>query len=198
MEPSLTLQLILQHLSVSLIPWLIIMVIGGGLGYGFSFLIHRWLYDHKWLLNILVFLPWRSVIIWIALVAIHSPLMIWQFGLGPISASVAIGIALCVFIIPSITVILLQSLYPPSSLGKIMSIARTSAILSIALVVLLDTGMGYYILRVSSSLGFQKIILAYLVVGAMMLGIDLVLGFIQIAVLSSQSRSVSFDLSRPL
>ena len=36
METDLSLSMILQHLEVSLIPWLIVMVVGGGLGYFFA------------------------------------------------------------------------------------------------------------------------------------------------------------------
>ena len=46
METDLSLSMILQHLEVSLIPWLIVMVVGGGLGYFFAILLRKWFQDH--------------------------------------------------------------------------------------------------------------------------------------------------------
>jgi len=73
-----------------------------------------------------------------------------------------------------------------------MSVARTSAVLSIALVVILSTtGMGYYIHEVSDALDIQRMSIAYGVVAAMLLGVDLVFGLIQLALWSAQSRNAS-------
>ena len=181
METDLTLSMILQHLEVSLIPWLIVMVVGGGLGYFFAILFRKWFQDHQRVLNLLVLLPWRSVAIWIALVVIYSPLMVWQFGLGTIAGSVAVGVALSSLMIPWITTTLVRSWVPLSTIGKILSIVRLSAILSIALPVFLNIGMGYFISRGSFDLEIQKMTLGYEVVGAMLLGTDIVLGIIQFA-----------------
>jgi hypothetical protein len=181
METDLSLSMILQHLEVSLIPWLIVMVVGGGLGYFFAILFRKWFQDHQRVLNLLVLLPWRSVAIWIALVVIYSPLMVWQFGLGTIAGSVAVGVALSSLMIPWITTTLVRSWYPLSTIGKILSIVRLSAILSIALPVFLNIGMGYFISRGSFDLEIQKMTLGYEVVGAMLLGTDIVLGIIQFA-----------------
>lgn len=181
METDLSLSMILQHLEVSLIPWLIVMVVGGGLGYFFAILFRKWFQDHQRVLNLLVLLPWRSVAIWIALVVIYSPLMVWQFGLGTIAGSVAVGVALSSLMIPWITTTLVRSWVPLSTIGKILSIVRLSAILSIALPVFLNIGMGYFISRGSFDLEIQKMTLGYEVVGAMLLGTDIVLGIIQFA-----------------
>ena len=181
METDLTLSMILQHLEVSLIPWLIVMVVAGGLGYVFAILLRKWFQGHQRVLNLLVLLPWRSVAIWIALVVIYSPLMVWQFGLGTIAGSVAVGVALSSLIIPWITTTLVRSWVPLSTIGKILSIVRLSAILSIALPVFLNIGMGYFISRGSFDLEIQKMTLGYEVVGAMLLGTDIVLGIIQFA-----------------
>jgi len=181
METDLTLSMILQHLEVSLIPWLIVMVVGGGLGYFFAILFRKWFQDHQRVLNLLVLLPWRSVAIWIALVVIYSPLMVWQFGLGTIAGSVAVGVALSSLMIPWITTTLVRSWVPLSTIGKILSIVRLSAILSIALPVFLNIGMGYFISQGSFDLEIQKMTLGYEVVGAMLLGTDIVLGIIQFA-----------------
>ena len=181
METDLTLSMILQHLEVSLIPWLIVMVVAGGLGYVFAILLRKWFQGHQRVLNLLVLLPWRSVAIWIALVVIYSPLMVWQFGLGTIAGSVAVGVALSSLMIPWITTTLVRSWVPLSTIGKILSIVRLSAILSIALPVFLNIGMGYFISRGSFDLEIQKMTLGYEVVGAMLLGTDIVLGIIQFA-----------------
>lgn len=183
MEPELTLQLILQHLIVSLVPWSVAMLVAGGLGYAFASSIRRWGSSHTARIRFLEFLPWRSVSVWIALINIYSPLSVWQLGIGVISAGVAIGVTLSLFIIVWTTFTLLQTWYPNTILEKILSIARLSAITSIALAVFLSAGMGYYISQVTSANDVQKMFLGYAVVGAMMLGVDILFGLVEHVIL---------------
>ena len=176
---ELTLPLFLSTLLVSLIPWLIVILVSGGLGYPFAILLRRWFQSHPWGLNYLVLLPWRSVAAWIALVVIQTPLIIWQFGLGQISTGIAVGIALSVLILPWMTSTIIRSWYPLSLLPKVLSIFRMSAILSIVLSVLLYAGVGYFLYHASWNSDFHKMITAYQVVGALLLGLDLLFGLIQ-------------------
>lgn len=179
METDLTLSRILAHLGLSLVPWLIVMLAGGGIGYLLAILFRRWFQGHPRAFDLMVFLPWRSIAVLIALVAINTPFTIWNFGLDPLSTSVTIGVALSVLFVPWITSIFLYSEYPISTRRKVLSLVRTFTILSIVLPVFLQAGVGYFIYQVSFNLDTPNMILGYEVVGAMMLGVDLIVGLVQ-------------------
>ncbi len=192
MEPNLSVPLVLQHLYISLIPWLVVMILGGGFGYGFASLLRKWLEGRQSWLNSLSLLPWRSLVTWTAIVVIDSPLMVWKFGLGTPSGSITVGIALGMFIVPWVTYTLLRSWFPLNTPGKLLVIARVAAILSIALQVFLNTGMGYFIAQASYALDLPKMSLGYTVVGVMLFGVDLLFGMIQFAVFSWEASHKSF------
>ena len=188
METNLTFPLILEHLGVSLIPWLIVMPAGGGFGYLLAVLFLRWFKGRQRAFDLMALLPWRSIAIFIALVVINTPFMVWKFGIGLLAPSLSIGVALFVLFVPFIAHTLLNSWHPISAREKVVSIVRTFAILSLALSVFLQTtGMGYLIYRVSSELDFPKLILGYEVIGVMLLGADLIIGLIQYALTHSRT-----------
>jgi hypothetical protein len=174
-ETDLTGSRILVHLGISLVPWLIVMLAGGGLGYLVATLLRRWFQGHPRALDRMVLLPWRSIAILIALVMVNTPLMMWYFGLGTLSASIATGVALSVLFVPWMTSAFLHLWYPASPFRKIGSIVRTSAILAIVLPVFLQMGVGYFIYQTS---GTPEMTLGYEVVGAMMVGVDLISGIL--------------------
>lgn len=178
METNLTVALILAHLGASFVPWIIVMLAGGGLGYLLATLLRRWFQGHPRALDLMVLLPWRSIAMWIALVMIDTPWMIWVFGLGTRSTIIAIGMALAALFVPWMTSAFLHGWYPASPLRQIGSVVRTSAILAIVLPVFLQAGMGYFIDRVSFDLDTSKMILGYEVLGMMMVGVDLIGGIL--------------------
>jgi hypothetical protein len=178
-ETDLTVSLILVHLGISLVPWIIVMLAGGGLAYLLATLLRRWFQGHPRALELMVLLPWRSIASLIALVMINTSLMMWYFGFGTLSASVSTGVALSVLFVPWITSAFLHSWYPTSLFRKIGSIVRTFAILAIVLPVFLQMGMGHFIYQASYDPDMDsKIILGYEVVGALMVGVDLIGGIL--------------------
>jgi hypothetical protein len=175
-ETNLTISHILTHLGSSFVPWLVVMTAGGGLGYLFAALLHRWFQGHPRALEFSVLLPWRSIAILIALVMVNTPLMMWYFGLGTGSTIIAIGTALSALFIPWMTSAFLHLWYPDASpFRKIGSIVRTFAILAIVFPVFLQIGVGYFIYQIS---GTPEMILGYGVVGALMVGVDLIGGIL--------------------
>ncbi len=191
-ELTLTLPIVLQHLQVALIPWLIVMLAGGGLSYLLSRPLRSWVNDHPRAPRFLTLIPWRSATIWSALVVIQSPWVIFSFGLGTFSASLSLGIALGLLIIPWLLAASLRSWYRTGTYEKgfsnpnaiewesLLNIVRLSAILSIVLVVFLQAGMGYFIWRSSSTNDFSKMFQGYEVVGLMMVVVDFIFGVIHL------------------
>lgn len=182
METNLTGLNILEYVGVSLIPWVIALIIGGGLGYLFAILFRGWFKRHPRVINLIMLLPWRSITIFICLVIAHSPFLVWNFGIGSLTAGIGIGMALFVLFVPWVTHTYLNSWYPANMRVKFISLVRTFTILSLAIPVLFQTaGMGYLINKAISVLDVPSVRLGYSVVGVMMLGADLIFGLIQFA-----------------
>jgi hypothetical protein len=184
METNLTLEMILEQLEVSLIPWLIVTVLSLGLGYGLAALLRHWFLGRPRTSHWLELLPWRSVAIWIALIAVNTPITMIQFGLGSVTGGiVGVGVALGSFMIPWVTAEFLHAWFPLSTREKIFSVVRMAAILSMVFPVFLIFGMGFFIYVSNEDVGFpQKMILAYEVLGAMLLATEIVLGIVQFAI----------------
>ena len=204
-ELTLTLPMVLQHLQVALIPWFIVILMGGGLNYQLSGPLRSWVNHHPRATRFLTLIPWRSATIWAALVVIQSPWFTFSFGLGTFSASISLGIALGLLILPWLVSASLHSSNQASTYEKgfsnpkaiqresLLNMVRLSAILSIVLVVFLQAGMGYFIWRSSAANDFAKMIQGYEVVGLMMLVVDFIFGVIH---LSFSPRSIALNSYR--
>ena len=182
MDFDLTLQMVFYHLEICLLAALIAIIVGGGLGYLLSFLLRDWVRRLPGFWNVLVIFPWRSISTWIALVLSRSGLMIIQFGLGFPADAFTIGGVLLVFVIPWVVQTKLGSYFPLNGLGKMVSFGRTLVILSIALEVMIHFGLGNFMDQAYGQLDYQKINQGYAVLGIMMVGLDLLLGFGQVMV----------------
>jgi hypothetical protein len=180
MQTNLTWFIFLQHLGVSLIPWLIVLLVGGGLGYLLATLFHRWFKHHPGAEEIMVLFPWRSLAIFAAFAVIHSSLMAWNFGLPTLVTSNSIAVELFVLFVPWVTYTFLNSWHPAGTRSQVFSLIRTFTVLSLVLPVFLQTaGLGYYIYMAAYWFNVPHVTLGYEVVGAMMFGADLIIGLIQ-------------------
>lgn len=180
METDLSLEMTLYHLGISLFATVIAIILGFGLGYLFTFLLRNGVQRSPGLRNVLVIFPWRSISTWIALIIARSGLMVFEFGLGFPSDVISIAGILVVFIIPWMVQVKLSAYFPLSELGKMISFSRTLAVLAVAVEVLIQFGLGNFLDNAASQLDIPKINQVYAVLGIMMVGLDLLLGFVQI------------------
>ena len=188
MDANLTLSLIWEHLGVSLIPWLIFMLVGGGLGYLFATLFRHWFQGHPRSFHLIVLLPWRSIVILTTLVVVNTPLMIWNFGLGTLSASLAIGVALRV---------LIHSLdYEYTPLFMASHQYAWKGIFGCSNIHYSFSGLSclsanwsgiFHLPGILCARSLSKMTLGYEMVGAMLLGTDLLIGVIQYTLAHSRT-----------
>ncbi len=171
-------QIVLYHLASTFIPWLIMMILGGTLGYLLAFFLRKWIHRSLRLLLSLTFFPWRSIASSSALVAISSPLVIITFGLGSLSTLITVGVTLLVFIVPITAQVFLFTSYPLSQSQRLFSFARTLAVLATALPVLFHMGIGNPIDWALSSNNEQQAYEYYGITCGMMLLLDILLGTI--------------------
>jgi ABC-type nitrate/sulfonate/bicarbonate transport system permease component len=180
METDLTLEMALYHLGISLFATLIAIVLGFGLGYLLTLLLRHWVQRSPGFRNVLVIFPWRAISTWIALIFASSGLMIFEFGLGFPADVISIAGILVVFTIPWMVQAKLSAYFPLSGLGKMISFGRTLAILAVAIEVLIHFGLGNFLDNAARTLDTLKINQGFAVIGIMMLGLDLLIGFGQI------------------
>jgi len=182
MEPTLNFTNILYHLVISLLPWIIAMIAGGGLGYIIALLIKRLTDNHPGSQPLLILFPWRAILAWVALVAISSPILVFQFGLGLNYQIATNSIVLSMMFIPWAAHYFLHVQIPSTRSESVLSIARTMAVLSIVITSILDFGLGFYLRDVSSLGDVQQMNIVFGIEGAILLGIDILLGFFQLLV----------------
>jgi hypothetical protein len=187
MEPTLSFVDVLEHLEISLIPWIAALIIGGGLGYLIAILIRRAVQRFPRIRTFLILFPWRSVIAWIALVAISSPVLLIKYGLGPRSQIATNVTVLFLIVFPWSIQTFLGSWFPSAGGEKAFSIARTLGVLSLTITTILRFGIGIYIER-GASLGDLTIMSrGFGIVGVLLLVLDILLGLIQLVVLRNSS-----------
>ncbi len=182
MVPTLNFTNILYHLVISLLPWIIAMIAGIGLGYLIAFLIKRFPGNHPGSQPLLILFPWRAILTWVALVVISSPIILIQFGLNLSYQIATNSIVLSMMVIPWAAHYFLHAQIPSTRSESVLSIARTVAVLSIVTTSILDFGIGFYLRYVSSLGDVQQMNIVFGVEGAMLLGIDILLGFFQLLV----------------
>jgi ABC-type proline/glycine betaine transport system permease subunit len=179
MNGDLTWQLAVYHFGISLFGWLLAILVGGMVGALLSSLLRGWVARFRWFPTYLAVFPWRAMTALFALVLSRSGWMSWQFGLGfPVDA-LTIAVLLAIFLIPSVMQTGLRAAYPLSPFTKLVSYARTMAVLAIALPVFLNHGLGNFIERAYALNDGQSVLQGYLMVGLMMLAVDCIFGFAQ-------------------
>ncbi|MGD8998694.1 MAG: hypothetical protein PVH80_11355, partial [Anaerolineae bacterium] len=119
-----------QHLLVSLLPWLVAVVIAGGLGTVWA-LAARSVFSRfpAWRRTSLL-LPWRTVAVSLPML---SPFVGTRVGLGPLAAGIAVGLFVFLFALPLTAVVRLEQGYASPPLVRFIAGIRTLAAASVAL-----------------------------------------------------------------
>lgn len=119
---------LLQHLWLTLAPWLIGMVLGGGLGHLISLFLRRFFGTSLSLRTWFTIIPWRTGVAFILLTAIYSPYLIRYFGLGFTTALLKLGIVSFIlsFTLTIYSFLILQE--TPTIFLRLVSISRTMAV----------------------------------------------------------------------
>jgi hypothetical protein len=118
------------QLLLSLIPWLVGLVVGGGFGYFFARWLRPLIAKRVGLRRGLMWIPWRSVIVVLPYLAFFAPI---YFGLGLIAGSFIVGIYVFILSIPFTAVTFLNHWFPLPLRNRVISLARMIAVGAISI-----------------------------------------------------------------
>lgn len=172
-----------EHLLISLVPWLVGVVIGGGLGYACALAARSLFSRFPALRRGSTLLPWRTVAVTLPLL---SPLVVIAVGLGPTAGAIIVGLFVFVFALPFTVVTLLEQWYLASLVVRLIARARTLATASVAVAAIgppMAGGGGAGVLIFQQGmrlLDYPQMLRGFSVVVIVALVADLVLGALQL------------------
>ena len=174
----------LDHLLISLVPWLAGMVVGGGLGYACALVARSLFSTLPGLRRASMLLPWRTVAVTLALVALVSPIIVVRVGLGRVAGMISVGIFVFVFALPFTIGTLLEHWYPSPLVVRLITGARTLATASVAVAIAGrltgSGGAGALIFQGMRLLDYPQMLRGFLLVVLLALVIDVLLGALQL------------------
>jgi ABC-type nitrate/sulfonate/bicarbonate transport system permease component len=133
------LKTILEHILLTLVPWLVGMVIGGGLGVVVA-LIARFLFSTvpalRWLSMVV---PWRTVLTGL-LVVVWSPMIVVWLGIGPLAGGVMVGLVVLLLATAFTGYVLVEHWHPTPVMVQLIALARNLGVLCSMIVV----GAGFF------------------------------------------------------
>lgn len=173
-----------EHLLISLVPWLAGVVVGGGLGYACALVARSLFSTRPGLRRASMLLPWRTVVVTLALAAL-SPLVPILVGLGTLGAATMVALFVLVLALPFTVVTLLEHWYPSPLAVRLIAGSRILATASVGVaafapMVRTGGGLGAVIYKATRLLDYPQVLRAYLIVVALALIIDVVLGALQL------------------
>lgn len=177
---------IVQYLLISGIPWLIGVLVGGGLGLLCARGMRALWIARPALRYPLVLLPWRTLVMGF-LMATWSPYIVTLLGLGPLAGGVMVGSSVCVLATAFTATMLVENWHPSPLSVRLVGGARTLAVASC----LIAAGAGQIggggldnVLWLAFALSDHDLLWqGVLVVLALALVFDLALGLAQLSVL---------------
>ncbi len=133
----------LEHLWLTVVPWLIGIVFGGGLGYLVARVLRPFWQTQARLRAMLIIAPWRTLGALTILLTVRSPLLLRYFGLGQATALVWLTILSSLTAFGAALSLFLTSTKSPTTTSQAIASARTIAVgLSIAAIIASDAGAG--------------------------------------------------------
>jgi ABC-type nitrate/sulfonate/bicarbonate transport system permease component len=187
----MTFQYIAEHLLLSLAPWLAGSILGAAGGYGIASLIKKLVVSSAGLRGPLLLAPWRTIIMALLLI-VYSPLIVVWVGLGSRAAFLTVGVIVFLLALAVDTGIFLENIYPTSLAVRLVATARTLATSSIIITIFASvfgagSGIGQLLIQHLNLLDSSFLFSTWLIVVAMTLLVDLLLGIPQLLLFSRQS-----------
>lgn len=182
-----------EHLWLTIIPWLIGMVFGGGLGIFIARSLRPYWETQSTFRSVLLIAPWRTLAVFLLLLTVRSPFMFRYFGLGQATAVawlsifsflLALGMAISLLVTPPET---------KTPIMRGISFARTLAVvLSPAAIIASDAGAGGAgklinegLMTLDQNIFLNGILIVVLVAAIL----DILLGVVQLLAGDSQNSS---------
>jgi hypothetical protein len=174
---------VVAHLLISLIPWLIGIAIGGGLGLVCGYGIRASFSAVPVLRRPFVLLPWRTLVMGLLMV-VWSPFIVSLLGIGPVSGSIMTGSSIGLLAWALAATILVEHGLPSPLSVRLIAAARTLAIASGLIAagvgVLGGGGLGHLLLEAARVQEYGLVLKGALVIVTLALVLDLGLGLVQL------------------
>lgn len=187
----MTFQYVAEHLLLSLASWLAGWILGVAVGYGIASLVKKLVISSAGLRDPLLLIPWRTIIMALLLI-VYSPLIPVWVGLGSRAAFLMVGGILFLLASVVVTGILLERDYPTPIAVRLVATARTLATSSVIITIFASifgagSGIGQLLIQHLNLLDSSFLFSTWLLVVAMTLLVDLLLGIPQLLLFSRQS-----------
>lgn len=177
---------LVDHLIISLLPWLPGIILGGALGYLLARSVRNILNQSPNLKNLSLLLPWRTAAILLATMAVFTPYAILIFGPGRTAGFASVFTLVFVLAIAFTASAYLDHWYPAPISARIVGVGRTLGVVSVAAGILagFSGAGGAWELIWTGMLDFDyaRMWTGYAIVAGIALVFDLLLGAIQVLV----------------
>jgi ABC-type proline/glycine betaine transport system permease subunit len=183
---------VLEHLLISLIPWLIGIAVGGALGVLCALGMRALLAARPTLRRLWVLLPWRTLVMGL-LVVVWSPFIVSLLGIGPFTGGVMVAGSVSLLSAAFAATTLHEYRYPSPLGSRLIAGARTlavgSGLIAAGVGLIGGGGLGYSILEAARLSQYGVMWKGLLAVLALALVLDLMLGLVQMISLQYSEHS---------
>ena len=132
-----------EHLWLTVIPWSVGIVFGGGLGYLIARILRPSWKTRSTFRSVLIIAPWRTLGALTLLLTVRSPLLLRYFGIGQATALVWLTILSCLAAFGMALSLFLTAPKTPTTTSRALASARTMDVgLSVAAIIASDAGAG--------------------------------------------------------
>jgi hypothetical protein len=173
---------LIQHLLISVLPWLVGVIVAGGLGCVWAPAARSLFSRLPALQSVSMLLPWRAVALSLPLL---SPLAAIRVGLGAIGVEIVVALFVFLLALPFTVVTRLEDWYASPPILRFVAWSRTLALASVVVATVVAPmvgggGAGSLIFRGLRALDYAQMVRGFAVMVVVALTIDLVLGAVQL------------------
>ena len=191
----MTVSVVFEHLLISLGAWVVGGALGGALGTLIALGVRTWFASASSLRKLSMLMPWRTVVMSL-LIVVWTPASVLLVGLGPAAGMLSTGLVMFLFALSFTVSILLERWYPSAFAVRLIAGLRTLATASLVVAAFVGfydgTGIGWYMSRSLMTLYFDVLLQEWLVLAALVLVTDVLLGIVQLAVSNSAGKILHF------
>ena len=176
---------LVQHLLISLVPWLGGVVVGGGLGYICALVGRRLFSARPGLRRLSMLLPWRTIVVNLLLLYSVFPIILRLIGVPVRSGVPAQAAIVCLWVLPLAfaftAVVLFESWYSSPLVVRLIAGVRTLATASVAVAAATQRAAGRGSIGVSLyPTGYPQVISTLSTVVLLTLMVDVLIGALQL------------------
>jgi hypothetical protein len=181
-ETPMKIAILTNHLLITVVAWIGGGILGGGAGYLMAHLVRLRMSEKPDQRRILALLPWRTLI-FVLLLAVWSPWLVMQFGLGILTGIVTVGLTIGLVAWPMAMSACLNAWFTSSLRKQLIAEARTLLVFAVLATVGAGFagggGAGWYLIQQMDSLEYGKAFQVILWLTGLALILDLTSGIVE-------------------